>query len=351
MTNKSGRYMNILFTLLFSFSICVAAKSLNASAQHVLVIGVDGLGGMYLENATSFLPNFNQVSFYPQTKKNTYAHGLVYVFLARKIDKMNQNGTFFFVPKERYPKKFVHKHLQKKIFFLCTCPMKFNSLKKNTCTSRLVSAPNWCAIITGLTPPQSGVVSNSWVPADDNPANATELALPPINGAGQLPQTMWDVAKQATDKIVIAASVSWDWIGYLFSNDVDYSFLGNDNDTAVALTMSDFIVSFKPDLIFLSQVYFLFFYFFIFLSFKWNLYDNAMYVPILWLLSEIADHGGWGNTHGQFNECNMYIPVIFSGPGIIKNNSLTNYVENVDLAPTVLNSLGIKLEPKGFEFR
>ena len=31
------------------------------TVRHVLMIGLDGLGGMYLENATSFLPNIKHL--------------------------------------------------------------------------------------------------------------------------------------------------------------------------------------------------------------------------------------------------------------------------------------------------
>ena len=49
-----------------------------------------------------------------------------------------------------------------------------------------VSAPNWCSIITGQGPEESGVPSNSWVPADDKPADPITYELPPISGAGKV---------------------------------------------------------------------------------------------------------------------------------------------------------------------
>lgn len=49
-----------------------------------------------------------------------------------------------------------------------------------------VSAPNWCSIITGQGPEESGVPDNSWVPADDNPPDSVSNELPPISGAGKV---------------------------------------------------------------------------------------------------------------------------------------------------------------------
>ena len=49
-----------------------------------------------------------------------------------------------------------------------------------------VSAPNWCSIITGQGPEESGVPANGWVPDDDNPPNPTVYQLPPISGKGKV---------------------------------------------------------------------------------------------------------------------------------------------------------------------
>ena len=49
-----------------------------------------------------------------------------------------------------------------------------------------VSAPNWCSIITGQGPEESGVPQNGWVPDDDNPPNPSSYELPPISGIGKV---------------------------------------------------------------------------------------------------------------------------------------------------------------------
>ena len=81
---------------------------------------------MYLENATSFLPNF--AKFYSSGSTTTRAR-----------DQMPS-----------------------------------------------VSAPNWATIITGQGPEETGIQDNGWLPADDNPPNATVYQLPPISGAGKV---------------------------------------------------------------------------------------------------------------------------------------------------------------------
>ncbi len=81
---------------------------------------------MYLENATSFLPNINR--FYQEGAVTTRAR-----------DQMPS-----------------------------------------------VSAPNWATIITGMGPEESGVSNNDWVPADDNPPDSVVLELPPISGKGMV---------------------------------------------------------------------------------------------------------------------------------------------------------------------
>ena len=81
---------------------------------------------MYLENATSFLPNINQ--FYQEGAVTTRAR-----------DQMPS-----------------------------------------------VSAPNWASIITGMGPEESGVQNNDWTPTDDNPPNSIVFELPPISGQGKV---------------------------------------------------------------------------------------------------------------------------------------------------------------------
>lgn len=49
-----------------------------------------------------------------------------------------------------------------------------------------VSAPNWSTLICGMDPSESGVQSNSWVPSDDAPPNNIVEEMPPISGQGKV---------------------------------------------------------------------------------------------------------------------------------------------------------------------
>lgn len=49
-----------------------------------------------------------------------------------------------------------------------------------------VSAPNWCSIITGQGPEESGVSGNSWVPGESSPSDSIAYGLPPISGDGKV---------------------------------------------------------------------------------------------------------------------------------------------------------------------
>jgi len=269
------------------------------SAKRVLVIGVDGFGGMYMENSTSFLPTFAEL----------LTNG------AHTTRARNQMPT--------------------------------------------MSAPNWATIITGMGPEETGVFSNDWVPADDNVTDPTVELMPPVSGAGKIPETMWAVAKNNNSAIKIAVSISWDWIVFLTTNDtVDELFLGNENDQAVTDKMVEYIKSDDPpELMFVhldavddaghatywgSPTY----------------YDaakgaDAMIAQLLGALSSTgllgetlvmvtADHGGWRNTHGQSSQACFYVPLIFYGAGVSTGAQLTGYdLTNKDIAPTVLHALGV----------
>ena len=60
------------------------------------------------------------------------------------------------------------------------------------------------------------------------------------------------------------------------------------------------------------------------------------------LIMLTADHGGYEFGHGLFDECNMYIPALFMGPGVKKGYKIPDYTTDKDFAPTALNALGLK---------
>lgn len=270
------------------------------TAKHVLVIGCDGFGAYYMDNATTFLPNI--AKFYSQgsTASITYAR-----------DQMPS-----------------------------------------------VSAPNWSTTICGMGPSESGIQSNSWVPTDDAPPNIIVEEMPPISGANKIPQTMWRAAKLQNPSISIAVAESWDWIHYLVEPDVvAMEYRGHENDNATAQALASFITQSKPNLMFIhfdsiddaghahgwgSPLYYQ-------TTKKVDNYIGTLMTALETagilqdtLLMLTADHGGYRFGHGLFNEACMYIPALYLGPGVKQGYKITQYTSNKDFAPTALNALGLK---------
>eukprot|EP00667_Euglena_gracilis_P016017 EG_transcript_16705 len=272
------------------------------SAKHALIIGCDGFGGLYLENATAFLPSFARL-------------------LAR--------GRHTFRARNQLP---------------------------------TMSAPNWAAILTGQVPVESGVLANDWVPNNTDPTNLTVEELPPISGAGAIPEPLWAVAKQQWQAKgqpgKVAVAVSWDWLRFLASGpSVDFLFRGRENDQLVAQRMAQLIEQERPQLMFVhfddideaghashwgSPKYYA----------AAKAVDS--YIGMLLLALEragiindtlilvTADHGGWRNTHGQPTQACVYIPAVFAGPGIAASPTpLPAFIASQDFAPTVLHALGL----------
>lgn len=59
------------------------------------------------------------------------------------------------------------------------------------------------------------------------------------------------------------------------------------------------------------------------------------------LIVVVADHGGFRYTHGAFlQESDMFVPVVLAGPGVLSAHGLTR-ATTLDIAPTVLHALGV----------
>ena len=55
-----------------------------------------------------------------------------------------------------------------------------------------------------------------------------------------------------------------------------------------------------------------------------------------------SDHGGHDQTHGTDSDEDMTIPFIINGPGIPKHSKIEHDVHITDIAPTIINALGIE---------
>ena len=228
-----------------------------------------------------------------------------------------------------------------------------------------VSAPNWATIITGMEPEKSGVYSNDWVPSWSDPANFSVMEMPPATGRGRIPTPIWSIIKEQTrghdsfwgpSGMSTAVFHSWPWIEYLVNDDVDYHLNGNENDTMIMNKAIDHVMHNMTNFMFLhfdqvdeaghgsywgSPKY----YNAIrnIDSFLGNLIQ-ALQIKNYWKDTTIfvtADHGGWGGTHGFFNQACMYVPNIWCSGKAKQGFNSDRYTTNIDFVPSVLHSLGL----------
>lgn len=281
--------------LLNAVIFCFVANITNS--QHILFLGCDGLGEIYLNNATQFLPN---------------------------IRKLVDNGSSM-IHMRNY-------HIE-------------------------VSAPNWGTHFTGQSPDQSGIMGNDWVPSYDDPTSTTN-GIYPISGKGKIPETVWRVVKQQNSNLTTAVSFTWDWIHYLIENEtVDYSYRGHGDDLNTTTAMANFIINHKPNLMIVhwsaideaghthgwgSWQYYLsvrkidnHIGFLISCLQKADIFEDTTIILT-------SDHGGYRKEHGQFNEANKFIPSIWSGAGVKNGYNSSIPSTNKDVAPTMLKFLGLK---------
>lgn len=321
----------------------------NSRAEHVLIIGIDGLGGAFLERSCHALPRISQL----------IDHG-VSTTRARTV---------------------------------------FPSL----------SAPAWTAVLCAQGPAESGIVSNAWTPEPrwTNPPGEAVLthsssqlgteqadtaymsgedmfykwnpqesagqahtngvlggepnAMPSVSGRGRVPESMWTVAKSAWAQSGTEGRAScvlgWDWIRHLCA-DCDDLCCEKGNEKAVA-AMVNFICDARPPQLMFIQLddvdeagH----------AHGWGsdaycaaMEDADQCVGILidaleragiseeTLVMVIADHGGVGYDHGGFSQVELFIPFIARGAGISKGIRLPEDagLSLLDVAPTALHALGI----------
>lgn len=285
-------------SLLVTFIAYVFFTSNLAESKYVIVVGCDGMGQIYIENATHFLPNFSELI---------------------------RNGAVHNKTRARMPS---------------------------------VSAPNWATIITGMEPEMSGVYSNDWVPNWSNPLNLSVMEMPPANGRGKIPTPIWSIIKNQTrNSMTTAVFHSWDWIKYLVNNDVDYHYNGNENDSQIMEKALEHIENNMTNFMFLhldevdeaghssywgsSKYYGAIKNIDMFLGRLLTVLDKKDYLRDTTILVT-ADHGGWGSSHGYFNQACMYVPNILYGGNVRRGFFSDIYTTNVDYVPTLLYVLGLK---------
>eukprot|EP01083_Nonionella_stella_P145488 456017_1 len=289
--------------------MCINIMSLKNPVEHLLLIGVDGFGGAYLSNATHFLPTLNHLI---------------------------SNGSYTFRARNAQPTD---------------------------------SAPNWISILTGLRPIESGVSSNLYqYPGDLTPSSvqgispvsynySSNLTLPPL-------PTMFDILKTYDRNLTTAVIHNWEWFNDLFASnqniDLEYFTNNSCDDTVGVDQMIHFINDYQPNVMFAhlnsvdayghstfwgSDAYYN----------ATKRVDELIQTLIDALETNdmmsktqvivIADHGGYRDTHGQFNAANIFVPIVFYGYCINEGHDVTDlFVQTTDVVPMVLDSFGFNVK-------
>eukprot|EP00483_Globobulimina_turgida_P003798 UN03805 len=182
------------------------------------------------------------------------------------------------------------------------------------------------------------------------------------------PPSIFQIAKRYNNNLTTAASFSWSWFDQFFdSKYFDYYFDAKSNDKAALDAMIEFIVGSDklkgekhkiPNLMFLH------------LDdvdhagheFNWGSYEyyqaikaqdkrletiiNVLKMKNIYdktMIILMSDHGGIGNSHTEFVKESLFIPIIIVAPGIEKGKIYNEFIGINDIAPLVLNVLGVTL--------
>lgn len=283
-----------MFSYLFALLGCIVCSTVSASeVNRVIIVGCDGMGQIYIDNATHLLPNIG------------------YLF---------KNGAYFGTGYGR------------------------NQLPT-------VSAPNWNTILTGQPPEMSGVISNEWIP--NQKANYTNGYVTSATNS-TIPEAVWSLIKSQRSELSTAVLLSWEWPKYLVNDNVDYLFLGNENDTAVMDKVLQIVEGGEYNFTFIhlndidehghkygwgSKEYY---------SAVANvdhfIGDLIKMVREGDVLIVTADHGGWRKHHDYRIEASLFVPAIFYG-SMINSGVIDSYYNHIDMVPTVLSLFGLNSNP------
>lgn len=282
-----------MFHYLLTISLCISSIMASSVVDRVIIVGCDGMGQIYIDNATHLLPNIG------------------YLF---------EKGAYF---------------------------------KTGTGRNQLptVSAPNWNTILTGQPPEMSGVISNEWVP--NQKANYTNGYVTSATNS-TIPEAIWSLIKSQKNELSTAVLLSWEWPNYLVNDDVDYLFLGNNNDTSVMDKVLDVVEEGEYNFTFIhlneidehGHMY------------GWGSKEYYSAITnvdhfignLLKMIGEkdvlivTADHGGWRKHHDYRIEASLFVPAIFYG-SMIKQGVVEDYYNHIDMVPTILELFGLESNP------
>lgn len=217
------------------------------------------------------------------------------------------------------------------------------------------SSPNWASMIMGAGPSQHGITSNEW--------KLNDHTLPPVikTEAGIFPTIFW-VIKENDPNAKNGAIYHWADFGRLFEKsavDFDKTFK---NENKVADEAARYIVNERPKFLFVhidhvdgaghkfghgTERYYE--------GVKKadqligkivaSLDQSGIKDKTLIIIS--ADHGGKGTGHGGESLEEVEIPIILSGPGVLRNFEISDPANIYDIASTVAYVFGCD-QPKAW---
>ncbi|KAF4692344.1 hypothetical protein FOZ60_013702 [Perkinsus olseni] len=130
--------------------------------------------------------------------------------------------------------KYMDRTLTPKLWDIINSPAACYNLLART-EYPLDSAPNWVAVQTGMTPSETGILNNKWRVDALDPQSLFDDRVPPVSGPGQLPPTIFSVAKKYNKDIRTASVYSWEWLDKLVDEkSLDHHFMSNDDDGKTA---------------------------------------------------------------------------------------------------------------------
>ena len=226
-----------------------------------------------------------------------------------------------------------------------------------TWTARAVmptsSSSNWASMIMGAGPEQHGITSNDWQP--------DKFDIPPtVKGPGGLFPTMFLLLRQQRPEARIAAFYDWDGFGRLMEPGIAQVQKHVKGPEAAARATAAWIREHRPHLCFLQLDH---------VDGAGHKsgwispeYDRAVeladrLVGELMAALEAAgirekaavlitsDHGGLEKKHGGDTLAEIQIPLVFSGPGIRAGMVIERPANVYDVAPTVVELLGLRAQP------
>jgi len=215
------------------------------------------------------------------------------------------------------------------------------------------SSSNWASMIMGAGPEQHGVTSNDWKP------DKFEIA-PTAKGPGGIFPTMFALLREQRPGARSAVFYDWSDFGRLIEPGIANVQRHVKGPEAAAKATADWIREHKPHMCFVQLDH-------VdgaghkhgWISAE---YDKAVELTdrlvgdLIKALEEVgirgrtvvmitSDHGGLGTKHGGATQAEIEIPIVISGPGVKAGHTVQGPVNVYDVAPTVVELLGLKAHP------